>query len=316
MAQPIFPEYEVCQLCPRLCGVNRAQGQRGFCGQSNEFRVATIAPHFGEEPPISGIKGSGTVFLSGCSTGCFFCQNHQLSKEGMGRTLSEVDFMNEVRQCIAKGVHNLNFVTPDHFWPHLRWLMEALREAGETIPFLLNSSGYQNEWVVTEMVERADIFLPDFKFAEPELAKFCMGRRDYPLVALSVIEQMVGQKGFLNSWVDESGSECVPATKGVLVRHLVLPAQIDNSILALNLLHERFGRYLPISLMSQFHPTPYCSEKQGFDRTLTADEYDRVVNHAVELDFENLLIQPLEPSDEFYPDFGKSEPFAGNRKVV
>ncbi|OGS37068.1 MAG: radical SAM protein, partial [Elusimicrobia bacterium RIFOXYB2_FULL_49_7] len=218
-----FSPYLNCTLCPRECRVNRFSGQVGYCGQAAELRIASIGPHFGEEPPISGNKGSGTIFFSGCSTGCFFCQNYQISKENLGQRLSPSQLETEVLELIQRGVHNINFVTPDHFWPHIKGVAEFLKQKGVTIPLLINGSGYHKKERVLEMAEVCDIFLPDMKFADSVLAKYCMGREDYPIRAMESITLMVEKKGFLDTWFDDKDETCPPATKGVLVRHLVLP---------------------------------------------------------------------------------------------
>lgn len=314
MAFADFPEYRDCRLCPRECGTDRAAGGRGFCRETDRVRVSSFVAHFGEEPPISGMRGSGTIFFSGCSMGCFFCQNHQISRGSLGEFLDFKMLCDRARTLVDQGVHNLNYVTPDHFWPHIRGIIGVLRDQCVSIPHLINGSGYHAAAVIREMTGFADIFLPDFKFADPELARCCAGRSDYPEVALAAIETMVNAKGLLDSWIEEDGS-CRPATRGVLVRHLILPGAAENSIRALTLLRERFGRYLPLSLMSQYRPTPRCEGRGPFDRPITADEYRCVHDAAEDLGFENIFIQPPAMNDDFSPDFNKKDPFLGNRKA-
>lgn len=210
---------------------------------------------------------------------------------------------------LRDGVHNVNFVTPDHVWPHVDALCVRLREAGIQTPFLFNSSGYQRADMIAEYAGRIDIFVPDFKFASPDLACRCMGDARYPSIALDALRAMVDARGFLDPW-DPTGRQ--PAARGVLVRHLVLPGETDNSLEVLRLLRREFGRFLPLSIMSQYRPTPACAQRGDFGRGIRPDEYARVVECATELGFEMLYLQAIDHQDEFFPDFSKSQPFRGN----
>ena len=289
--------------------MDRVAGKRGVCGETAVCRVAHAGAHFGEEPSFSGARGSGTIFLSGCSSHCFFCQNQQISGEHVGREFSPPEFLWLAESVLAKGVHNLNFVTPDHFWPHISALCRELRTRGVTVPFLYNCSGYQLPELVTAVAEVMDIFLPDFKFADSALAAYCMGAADYPAVALAALKRMVAEKGFLYPW-NPSGERT--AERGVLVRHLVLPGQVENSLAVLELLHREFGSDLPLSVMSQYRPMPACAGKGEFACGVTAAEYDRVCARVEELGFWRVYIQELTPGTAFLPDFTQPEPFQGN----
>lgn len=304
-------EYSGCRLCPRDCGVDRTAGIVGMCGETATCRIASQGPHFGEEPSFSGSKGSGTIFFAGCSSHCFFCQNFQISNENMGSRVTPEQLLAIGRDLVRAGVHNINFVTPDHFWPHVEFLCRALREEGVRIPFLFNSSGYQREDMIVRYAEWMDIFMPDFKFAEPDLAKRCMGDERYPELALAALRRMVELRGFLEPW-DPTGAE--PAARGVLVRHLILPGEVENSIAVLRLLREEFGRLLPLSVMSQFHPVAACRERHLLDRRITAEEHERVHGEVVDLGFKHVYLQALPETPEFLPDFSRKEPFKGNRK--
>ena len=306
-----FEAYKNCTLCPRACKVDRTQGKSGYCGESATCRVSFIGPHFGEEPSFTGSKGSGTVFFSGCSSQCFFCQNYQISIQHDGRPVTSEELFSEVRALFLKGVHNLNFVTPDHFWPHIRLLCRALCEEGIKVPKLFNSSGYQQPEQVAAYAEEMDIFLPDFKFAEPELAEICMKDKRYPEIALKALREMVKFKGFLEPW-DTTGLKT--AVRGVLVRHLVLPGHVENSLKVLNLLYEAFGPGLPLSIMSQFRPVPACFEKKKFGSALSAKEYEQVLGLVEKLGFERVYIQSLQEETAFLPDFkDPQDPFPGNK---
>ncbi len=303
-------DYENCRLCPRRCGVNRAAGQRGFCGEPAVCRIASAGAHFGEESAFSGTRGSGTIFFSGCSCQCFFCQNHQISIAHAGRDFSPEQLLQTARELIRQGVHNLNFVTPDHFWPHIAELCASLRAEGATLPFLFNSSGYQDPARINDYARWMDIFMPDFKFADAALAQDCMRDRRYPEIALAALEQMVAAKGFLYPW-DPTGNR--PAQTGVLVRHLVLPGHRDNSLAVIRQLHRAFGRRLPISVMSQFRPMPECRRRGQLTAVVSSADYQPVVDLVYELGFEHAFIQPDLGDARFLPDFARDEPFEGNR---
>ena len=310
---PDLARYRACRLCPRDCGVDRPAGERGVCGESADCRVASWGPHLGEEPSFSGTRGSGTIFFSGCSSGCFFCQNYQISNRHAGRVLTPEDLLKAARSMAAgpAGAHNINFVTPDHFWPHVQWLGRRLREEGVNVPLLFNSSGYQRADLVAEYSECMDLFMPDFKFADPDLARRCMGDARYPAVALDALRIMVEHKGFLEPW-DPTGRE--PARRGVLVRHLILPGETANSLAALDLLREEFGVYLPLSVMSQFRPVPACAARGELTRGLTEEEHRRVTEHAASLGFRHLYVQHLRDTVDFMPDFESDRVFRGNAR--
>lgn len=304
--------YDACTLCPRACGADRTSGRPGACGESAVLRIASAGPHFGEEPCFTGKRGSGAIFFSGCACHCFFCQNWQISSgRTPGRVLDAEGFHSLALDLVSQGVHNLNFVTPGHYWPHIELLCRRLRGEGETIPFLWNSSGYESADLVARQAELADVFLPDFKFADPDLAREVMGDDRYPRIALDALRAMVAARGFLDPF-DPSGAET--ARTGVLVRHLLLPGHLENTKRALRLLRAEFGRYLPLSLMSQYTPIPATAARPPFDRPPTADEYREVVDCALELGFVNLFIQPLSDTSDFLPDFDRDCPFEGNRR--
>lgn len=305
-----YPDYSTCRLCPRECGVDRLGGARGVCGATAELRIASWGPHLGEEPCFTGRRGSGTIFFSGCPCHCLFCQNWQISGfHSEGHCISEDELERIAMGLIRRGVHNLNFVTPEHYWPHIEGLCAKLRAKGVNIPFLFNSSGYLRPAMIPRYAQHMDIFMPDFKFADPALAHTVMRDERYPELARESLRLMVAEKGFLEPF-DPTGART--ARQGVLVRHLVLPGHADNSRRVLDWLREDFGRWLPLALMSQYQPTPAARRQPPFDRPLTRPEYDLAVQHAQRLGFENILIQPAPRSDDFFPDFTRRNPFKGN----
>ena len=308
--------YQNCRLCPRQCKINRLEsettGKIGFCGESAQLRVGYVGPHFGEEPPITGENGSGTVFLNGCSLKCCFCQNHQISHDGMGRLIEEEDLFHEIEEMIkTHHVHNINFVTPDHFIPYIFQVISLLRQKNLHLPIVFNTSGYQSIDMLKQAEEYVDIYLPDFKYSDTTLAAKFSNCPDYLQIALNALSEMLRQKGFLNGFDDDKKI----ATKGVLVRHLILPGHTENSINALSSLFIEFGRELPLSLMSQYHPVGHF-EDEGLNRSLFEEEFDQVYAHALDLGFENIFVQFLDRDTEqhptvspFLPDFKEKEPF-------
>lgn len=323
----LLSHYKACRLCPRHCGVDRTAGQVGFCGEGARLHIATIEAHLGEEPPISGKNGSGTVFFSGCSLRCLFCQNYQISREGLGRAWS----LQEVVDRLAgfhkrERIQNVNFVTPDHFLPHTVSVVRLLRKQSVNIPTVYNLSGYQRPESLRMIEPVADIYLPDFKYANAAIAGSLAQSADYPAVALEALSEMVRQKGFLDTFVGHdddqigtSGTDDLgpPARKGVLVRHLILPGQVQNSLQVLSMLFVEFGREMPLSLMSQYVPVHRFPSGSPLNRRVTRDEFDEVFQHALQLGFRNLFVQyPDEVATgrlRFLPDFRVPNPFSGNR---
>ncbi len=269
-----------------------------------------MGPHFGEEPPISGKNGSGTVFLTGCSLKCSFCQNWQISHKGMGKRLRIKELFEEINRMITEHkVHNINFVTPDHFVPHIIQVIKKVKESWPDIPIVFNVSGYQDINVLKEIKEYVDIYLADFKYSDRKLAAKLSSCPDYPSIALDAISEMIKQKGFLdiNSNI---------AKKGVIVRHLILPGYINNSIDALSMLYLEFGKELPLSLMSQYKPV-LKQKEASLNRHLEKEEFFKVYRHMLDLGFKNVFVQfPEETEKEsaFVPDFTSPQPFRGNLK--
>jgi putative pyruvate formate lyase activating enzyme len=312
----LITPYRECHLCPRSCGTNRLSNSKeirpGFCGETDRLKVAYIGPHFGEEPPISGKNGSGTVFFTGCHLKCSFCQNYQISHEGLGERTSTDKLFKKIEQMMRlHHVHNINFVTPDHFFPHVFQIVSLLRQDGHNLPLVYNLSGYQSVEILKAAENYADIYLPDFKYSDPHLAARLSKCRDYPEAALTAIEEMIRQKGFL----DISGTKSSIAKKGVLVRHLILPGKIDNSINALTSLYVEFGPELPVSIMSQYHPVIHHTDTD-LNRTILPEEFEEVYSHAMDLGFENLFVQFPKSAGKrdhdtplFLPDFRQKEPF-------
>ena len=275
----------VCNICPRKCNIDRRGDKCGFCGESESLRVARIAPHHFEEPPISGTRGSGTVFFSGCSLKCVFCQNKIISREGgVGKEIGADELYQKILELQENGVHNINLVTPTHFLSALLPIIERLKSGGELrIPIVYNSSGYERVESLRMLDGLVDIYMPDFKYASSELAARYSGAPDYPEVAERAIAEMIRQRGKYKY----SESEPSLLQSGVLVRHLVLPSHRTDSI---DVLHKLLAIADPddilISLMSQYTPnfaldTPY----KNLHRRITSFEYSSVCKEADALGF-------------------------------
>lgn len=289
--------------------------KKAYCGQGHRLRVSYLGPHHGEEPPISGDNGSGTIFFSGCSLKCTYCQNHQISRDGIGNISTvETLFERTMEMIRSDSVHNINFVTPDQFLPHVFNLVSLIKENGIDLPILLNTSGYQSIEMLRMAESFVEIYLPDYKYSENNLAMKLSGCRDYPQRALNAISEMIRQKGFLDSFEKKRGT----ADKGVLVRHLILPGKIENSKNALDLLFLEFGEDLPLSLMSQYHPV-INHEDEDMNRPISNEDFDAVYSHALDLGFKNMFVQFPGEYDEkiqhdFQPDFNLESPFRGKQE--
>lgn len=309
----VLPHFKQCSLCPRNCRADRTQNKFGYCGESDRLRIAAIEAHFGEEPPISGTNGSGTIFFTGCSLKCSYCQNYQISHHKLGSVYSVTEVVDRITQMFQdQCIHNVNFVSPDHFFPYAIQIVNELRHQGVAIPIVYNLSGFQKITSLQLIEPAADIYLPDFKYSDPDLAQKLSNAKNYPELALAAIIEMVRQKGFLDSF--QNKPDCATATRGVLVRHLILPGQVENSIDALTTLFLEFGTELPLSLMSQYYPV----QSLPFDflnRAVTKDEFNQVFQHAMDLGFQNMFVQYPEPDAAvrpFLPDFSQEKPFPGN----
>lgn len=287
-----------CPDCPRHCRVDRAAGQLGICGAPAHFRVARIAPHYWEEPPISGTRGSGTVFFSGCSLRCVFCQNRAISREGRGEEMDDGELIDRILALQEEGVHNINLVTPTHYVTRLRGILERLRPKLH-IPVVYNCGGYEDAAALRGLEGLVDIYLPDFKYISPELAKNYSGVADYADVASVALSEMYRQVGGVQF------NDDAMMTRGMIVRHLVLPGCRQDSMAVL----KELGQLLPIqdirlSLMAQY--TPDFAQDQPYvnlRRRLTTFEYTSVLKVADELGFDGYRQSPESVGVKFTPEF-------------
>lgn len=287
-----------CHLCPRNCGVDRLAGQKGFCGVDAGIMVARAALHMWEEPCISGKEGSGAVFFSGCSLGCVFCQNRTISKGQSGKVITVEHLAELFLELQGQKANNINLVTAGHFLPQVREALILAKEQGLTIPVVYNSSGYEKAEMLRYLEGLVDIYLPDLKYLEADLAGKYSHAKDYPEVAMKALEEMVRQVGTLE--FDERGM----MKKGVIVRHLLLPGHVRNSKKVLEYLYGTYGDQIYISLMNQYTPMPAMKDDPQLSRKVTDREYDRLLDHAISFGVTNCFIQEGETAKEsFIPEF-------------
>ena len=286
----------VCKLCPRSCGALRGETGRGRCGMGAEPRIARAAPHFDEEPVISGARGAGTVFFSGCSLQCCFCQNYELSHEGFGKTVSVARLREIYFELIAQGVHNIDLVNPTHF---ANAIYESL-EGGLPVPVVWNSGGYEKVETLKRFEGRVQVYLPDLKYIRADSARKYSGAADYFEYAAPAIKEMLRQTGPVE--LDADGV----IRRGTIIRHLILPGCAEESVQILDYIHDELpGAW--VSLMAQYLPFGDAAGVDELGRRLTQDEYDRVADHLLELGLEDGFIQELSSSDEKYiPKFDLS----------
>ncbi len=286
----------ICALCPRSCSVDRAL-QTGACRCDDIVRTARIALHHYEEPPISGTKGSGAVFFTGCNLSCVFCQNHALRDGTLGKAQTAESLAREYLSLQDLGAHNINLVTPSPHVPLIRRSLRIAKSEGLHIPVVYNTNAYELPEVISSLSGLVDIYLPDFKYVSDSLAVRFSNAPEYGKIALRSIGEMKKQVGSLA--LNEEGI----AVKGLLIRHLVLPGCAFDSRSVLDSIADAFGTDCYVSIMSQYTPTAACT-KAPLNRRITGREYTRVVDHALSLGFGNLFIQDLSSSvPEYTPLF-------------
>ena len=282
---------DYCNLCPRDCKVNRELGQKGVCGESAEVRVARASLHMWEEPPITGENGSGTVFFSGCPLHCVYCQNRNISCGGAGQVVTTDELCSIFLHLQEKGAENINLVTPTQFVPKIRGALVKAKQEGLEIPIVYNTGSYESVNTVKYLNGLVDIYLPDLKYRDAEIAKKYSKAPDYFEVATASIAEMYRQVG--------------PSTKEpkMIVRHLVLPGCTDDSKEIIRYIWETYGDNVFISIMSQYTPV-VKTEFENLNRKLTKEEYDEVVDFAVDLGITMAFVQEGESAKEsFIPDF-------------
>ena len=288
-----------CTLCPRECHKNRELCERGVCLSAGTGLVLSRAAlHFYEEPCISGTRGSGAVFFSGCSLRCIYCQNLEISRMRIGKEVTVGRLSEIFLELQEKGAHNINLVTPTHYALQIREAVLSAREAGLRIPTVWNTSGYEKEETLSALSDVIDIYLTDYKYEDPALASAFSGAPDYPAAAKKALAEMIRQKPCCI--YDENGL----MKSGVIVRHLVLPGHVRNTEAVLRFLAELPKDSFLLSLMSQYTPLRRIEKYPELNRRLTKHEYDRAVDCALSLGFTDALIQEGQAAKEsFIPEF-------------
>ncbi|MDR2029192.1 MAG: radical SAM protein [Treponema sp.] len=332
-SRSLLKAYTECRLCPRRCGTDRSSGGGGFCGETGELRIAAASIHRGEEPPVTGLGGSGTIFITGCTLGCLFCQNWQISQGGMGKAVAPEEFS---RICMAlqeRGAENINIVTGSHGTPAIISGIRLARSRGLKVPVLWNSSAYEGMEALSLLKDTVDIYLPDLKTLDSDMAGRFFRAPDYPKQAEAAILRMMELRGRL-CWeyrAAPAGGETPVLVSGVMIRHLVLPDHPASTRKVLQWFAEHGRGRALLSLMTQY--TPVDRNRTGEDpaRPPGADrppeknlppgeaipqkqvgprEYDRVLRWLEEFDIEEGFCQELVPGDEWLPDFRRTNPFS------
>lgn len=291
-------KYENCLLCPRKCGINRSTGQTGVCGVSSEIKVARAALHYWEEPCISGKRGSGAVFFSGCSLHCVFCQNREISDGKAGKVISKERLSDIFMELAVKGANNINLVTPGQYIPDIVWAVNDAKSRGMKLPIIYNTSGYENVTELKLLEGIVDVYLPDFKYMDSTLSARYSRAKDYPSVAKQALSEMVRQQPDV---VIDDATGLIQ--KGVIVRQLLLPGHVNDAKAVLKYLYDTYHDHVYISMMSQFTPIA-LKDYPEINRTVTKREYERLVDYALEIGITNAFIQEGDVAkDSFIPAF-------------
>ena len=288
-----------CELCPRMCGVDRAQ-KRGFCGMGDKITAAKAMLHFWEEPCVSGERGSGAVFFSGCVMKCVFCQNYDISSENIGREISEERLAEIFLELQDKGAQNINLVNPTHFVPQIINSIEIAKKQGLRLPIVYNSGGYERVETLRMLDGIVSVYLPDVKYYSEELSKTLSAAPNYFDTAMNAVAEMVRQTG--KPSFDENGA----IKSGVIVRHLVLPNHYKDSVEIIKKLGERFGGEILFSLMSQY--TPFGKVKTDplfakMNRRLTTFEYQKALDAVYDAGLEGFMQEKSSAKEEYTPKF-------------
>ena len=300
--QALLDLYKSCTLCPRTCRINRTKGELGYCRLPADIVMDCALAHHGEEPPLSGTRGAGTIFLSSCNLGCIYCQNYQISHSAQGRHLTVLQLAKVMLDLQKKGCHNIEPVTPT---PQAPLVLEALcmaRMQGLTVPFVYNCGGYENPDVIRLLDGMVDVYLPDFKYGLEKDSVDFSAAPEYPRFALDSLKEMENHVG------DNLELKNGVAQRGIIIRHLVLPGRIENSKEALRLIKKKISTSVFLSLMSQYTPIPKVRQHSILKRRITKSEYEQVIYYALKLGFDNVFVQEVN-IDELTPDFNDENPF-------
>lgn len=292
MTPPSKNPLAACRLCPRGCGADRLAGKVGWCRSGARARVFRWGPHFGEEPPISGTNGAGTIFFSNCTLGCLYCQNHPWSQQGKGEDMSAARLAEIMAELSAKGCHNWDLVSPTPWLPMIREAASIYPASDKRLPFVYNSSGFESLDALDEYQDLADIALTDLRYSSPDLAAYASGSREYVDAARLALLWFCTHLGPLET--DANGI----AKRGVICRLLVLPGHPEEAVNSLRWIADNIGPELCVSVMSQYTPVWHAVGNGDWGRKVTRDEYQKVTDEAERLGFETGWIQPFDAEDD------------------
>ncbi|URZ14657.1 radical SAM protein [Clostridium felsineum] len=287
-----------CKLCPRECGINRLEGKKGFCLSSDKVKIARVSLHAWEEPCISGTKGSGTIFFSNCTLRCVFCQNHKISSEGVGKEVS-IERLSEIfLEQQARGANNINLVTPTHYVPQIIEAIKLAKKNGLTLPILYNSNGYVSLETIKLLDGYIDVYLPDLKYFDDKYAVKYSKAPNYFKVATNAIGTMFSQVG--KPVFNEDGL----ITKGVIIRHLMLPGLLFDSKKIMDYIYNTFHNSVYVSIMNQYTPTFNAEIYPEINKPLNPKHYDALIDYSLSIGIENGFIQDAGTnSKSFIPEF-------------
>lgn len=292
-----------CRLCPRACGVNRAEKERGVCGETDALRVARAALHFWEEPCISGARGSGAVFFSGCALGCVYCQNRPIARGGIGKEISVSRLVEIFYELAAQGANNINLVTADHFIPVVAGAVADAKKQGFSLPFVYNTGSYVTVDALRRLDGLVDVYLPDFKYMDEERAAEYSHARDYPQVAMAALAEMYRQTGTAE-FENVPGENQPMIRRGVIVRHLLLPGALADAKRIVAYVSDTYGDAVILSLLRQYTPVDAVKRHPFLKNPVRKRSYDALVDYALGLGVERAFIQEgAAVSDSFIPAF-------------
>ena len=296
-----------CSICPRNCNADRFSGKHGYCNAGASFSISSICIHRGEEPAISGSKGICNIFFTNCNLQCVYCQNYQISCNKLDYSDCRMELKNVLKSILYilnTGINIVGFVSPSHFIPQVKVIIDALRALGLDPDFVFNTNAYDKVQAIHDMQPYFNVYLPDYKYTDPVISKAYSDVADYPEIALQSLKEMFRQTG-PKLYMNSEGY----ATKGMIIRHLVLPGHADNSIQVLRNIAEHLSPEIHISLMSQYYPTAQVRGHETLGRTLKAEEYFKVVNEMERLGFSNGWVQDIVSNQNYRPDFMNEHPF-------
>ena len=300
-------ELRACNICPRKCNADRFSDKKGYCNSGTEFSISSICIHRGEEPVISGRKGICNVFFTNCNLQCVFCQNWQISDNNRDHSyefLALEEVLRQITLVLDTGINILGFVSPGHFIPRMKVIINALKHLGYEPTIVYNSNGYDDVEQLKQLEGIVDVYLPDFKYMEENLGRKYSDAKDYPSIALKAHKEMLRQMGS-NLIVDNEGY----AVRGILIRHLVLPGHTMNSIKVMEAIANELSPELHVALMSQYYPSHKAREHEALQGYVDPREYRKVIKRMNELGITRGFIQGIESSAHYRPDFKLDHPF-------